>query len=243
MQTRADMCVAEGGAVATWSFLPTQTHINTHTHTHTRAHVCGVSREPRPWSVCAHTYVCCKSNESVVAPPVAWIVSDCTHAQPPVCCRSKWLRPRCRERCFCDLRTCVVAQRCASVSRNLDHGCRLWELSKRCVDTQTRVWRCHDRVWKEQKARGQLCTHTHVFFRSTKSGVTGAVCGVCQRSHDPRTHTCAADACAARTWAHVISHTCAVSREPRPWSVSAHRHVCCRSKESVVALPVAWIAF
>ena len=153
MQTRADMCVAEGGAVATWSFLPTQTHINTHTHT--RAHVCGVSREPRPWSVCAHTYVCCKSNESVVAPPVAWIVSGCTHAQPPVCCRSKWLRPRCRERCFCDLRTCVVAQRCASVSRNLDHGCRLWELSKRCVDTQTRVWRCHDRVWKEQKARGQ----------------------------------------------------------------------------------------
>ena len=34
-----------------------------------------------------------------------------------------------------------------------------------------------------------------------------------------------------------------VSREPRPWAVTAHTHLCCRRKESVVALPVAWILF
>ena len=46
---------------------------HTYTHAHTRTFA-GVSREARPGSVFAHTHVCCKSKESVVTLPVAWIV-------------------------------------------------------------------------------------------------------------------------------------------------------------------------
>ena len=46
------------------------------------------------------------------------LCSDCTCARPPVCCGSKGLRPRCRKRCFCDVRTIAVAQRCVSGSGN-----------------------------------------------------------------------------------------------------------------------------
>ena len=44
--------------------------------------------------------------------------SACACAQPPVCCRRKGLRPRCRKWFCCDVRTFDVAQRCVSGSRN-----------------------------------------------------------------------------------------------------------------------------
>ena len=123
LPTRADMCVAEGGAVMTWLHV-VSSHASPHTHTRTRAHVCGASREPRPWSLtCAHTHThaCCRRRESVVTLPVA--CSGCTCTQPPVCGRSKGLRPRRRRRCFCDVRTFVVAQRCVSGSMPRTHMC------------------------------------------------------------------------------------------------------------------------
>ena len=67
-------------------------------------------------------------------------------------------------------------------------------------------------------------THTHVCFSSTKSGVTVPVC--------EDAHMCVANACAARIWAHVISHTCTWPRREPGIIVCARAHLCCRSKAS-----------
>ena len=65
LPTRADMCVVEGGAVMTWLHV-VSSHASPHTHTRTRAHVCGASREPRPWSLtCAHTHTCVLQTQGV----------------------------------------------------------------------------------------------------------------------------------------------------------------------------------
>ena len=103
---------------------------HTYTHAHARTFV-AQAENPGVVSDCAHTHVCVAE---------AWnpwshfqlpgLCSDCAWVQPLVCCRcTGLLRPRCRKRCLCDVRTCVVAQRCVSGSRNpwsrLRAGCGL----------------------------------------------------------------------------------------------------------------------
>ena len=64
------------------------------------------------------------------------------------------------------------------------------------------------------------------------------------------TQTCVfANGGVARTGAHVISHTCVwpmqyYAENPcRESVVLVHAHVCCKSKESVVTVRVAWDVF
>ena len=114
LQTHADMCVAEGGAVVTWLRV-VSSRTNTHTHLSHACAVCGISIEPRPWSVIAHTHMCAAEESSPWSSLELPGLCAITRTQPR---RSKGLRPRCHKRCFCDVRAFVVAQRCLSGSRN-----------------------------------------------------------------------------------------------------------------------------
>ena len=81
LQTLADMCVADGagGAVGTWlRVVPSRAIM--HTHAHARACLRRKQRTKAVVSDCTHTHVCCRSKESVVTLPAAWILC----AQPPV---------------------------------------------------------------------------------------------------------------------------------------------------------------
>ena len=59
LQTRADLCIAAGGAVLTWLRVDSS-RANTHTYTCMRAHICGVSRKPRTQAIgqWLHTHMC-----------------------------------------------------------------------------------------------------------------------------------------------------------------------------------------
>ena len=116
LQAHADVCVAEGSTVVTWLRV-VSSHTNTHTHAHTRAHLRREQRSHARVSVCTHMCLA-KARNPWSHFQFPGLCTDCTHAQPPVSCRSKGLRSRCRKRCFCDVRTVVVAQRCVSGSRN-----------------------------------------------------------------------------------------------------------------------------
>ena len=130
-------------------------------------------------------------------------------------------------------------------------------LSKRCAATQTRVWCCCDRVWQEQRPVVSDVAHTHVCFRSTKSGVTVPVCEVCQWCL--LTHTCARRMHVLLLYIRVghpsslsHTHTCACAcawpmQRTRGQFAHTHTHthmcvcVCVLQKQSAVTLPVAWL--
>ena len=105
------MCVADAcrhvcfgtGCCCTWLRI-VSSRANTHTHMRTRAHVCGVSGKPRSCALVTvrthththtrtHTHTCVLHKPGIRGHALSCL--DCLPVAPPVCCRSRGLRPRC----------------------------------------------------------------------------------------------------------------------------------------------------
>ena len=148
-------------------------------------------REPRPWSVTAHTHMCVAEARN---PWSRFQGSDCTCTQLPVCCRSRGLRPRCRKPqavlfvMFVHLLShrglfhrviecsyiCCCAEVCFRVKESVVTAtATVCGLSKRCVVTHTRV--CGVVVIACGRSREPVVSdvaHTHMCVSEAQSPVS-----------------------------------------------------------------------
>ena len=192
----------------------------THTHTHVRAGLRRKQRTQAMASDCAHVHVCCRSKASVVHGDASCCL-DCVviaHARSRLCVIEKQGAEATMSQVapfVMFVYTCFVAKRCVWESRKCG-------FSKPCVLDRHLYCVVVIACGRSREPVVSDVAHTHVCFRSTKSGITVPAC-VCQRCHI-NAHMCVANACAARTWVHVISHT--------------HAHGLCR--ESGVSVRTPW---